>query len=140
MVNKIIMDPHAGEVAIGRLYSGTLKKGQSVSIVGIPKTYNVQLVAVAVGADRMPVDKVVAGNMAAISGVRDAISGSTITDTDMEAFEPIKHYSDPVVTVAIEARNTADLPKLIEVLRSISKALAVLETFSPTFSGEAPTI
>ncbi len=122
MVNKIIMDPHAGEVAIGRLYSGTLRRGQSVSIVGMPKTYNLQLVAVAVGSDRMPVSEVVAGNMAAISGVRDAMSGATITDTDMEAFEPIKHYSDPVVTVAIEAKSTADLPKLIDVLRSISKA------------------
>ncbi len=122
MVNKIIMDPHAGEVAIGRLYSGTLRRGQSVSIVGMPKTYNLQLVAVAVGSDRMPVTEVLAGNMAAISGVRDAMSGATITDTDMEAFEPIKHYSDPVVTVAIEAKSTADLPKLIEVLRSISKA------------------
>jgi elongation factor 2 len=122
MVNKILIDPHAGEVAVGRLYSGTLKRGESVSIVGMHKTYNLQLVSVAVGADRMPVEEVVAGNMAAVSGVRDAISGATITNTDMEAFEPILHYSDPVVTVAIEAKNTADLPKLIEVLRSISKA------------------
>jgi elongation factor 2 len=136
MVNKIIMDPHAGEVAIGRLYSGTLKRGQTVSIVGMHKTYNLQLVAVAVGADRMPVEEVVAGNMAAISGVRDAISGATITDTDMEAFEPIKHYSDPVVTVAIEAKNTADLPKLIEVLRSISKADPSIEVEINPETGE----
>ncbi len=122
MVNKIIIDPHAGEVAIGRLFSGTVKRGQSVSIVGMPKTYSIQMVAVAVGADRMPVDEVTAGNMAAVQGVRDAISGSTITDTDMDAFEAIKHYSDPVVTVAIEAKNTADLPKLVDVLRNISKA------------------
>jgi len=122
MCNKIIIDAHAGEVAIGRLYSGTIKRGMTVSIVGMPKTYNVQLVAVAVGADRMPVEEVFAGNMAAITGVRDAISGATITDTEMEAFEAIKHYSDPVVTVAIEAKNTADLPKLVDVLRMIAKA------------------
>ena len=122
MVNKIIIDPHAGEVAIGRMFSGTIKRGQTVSIVGMPKTYSIQTVAVAVGADRMPVEEVSAGNMAAVQGVRDAISGSTITDTDMDAFEAIKHYSEPVVTVAIEAKNTADLPKLVDVLRNIGKA------------------
>ncbi|MCK4969230.1 MAG: elongation factor EF-2, partial [Thermoplasmata archaeon] len=99
-------------------------------------TYNLQLVSIAVGADRMPVEEVVAGNMAAISGVRDAISGSTITDTDMVAFEPIKHYSDPVVTVAIEAKSTADLPKLIEVLRSISKADPSIQVDINTETGE----
>ncbi len=136
MVNKILIDPHAGEVAVGRLFSGTLKRGMSVSIVGMPKTYNIQLVSVAVGADRMPVEEVVAGNMAAVSGIRDAISGSTITDTDMEAFEPILHYSDPVVTVAIEAKNTADLPKLIDVLRSISKADPSIQVEINTETGE----
>ena len=136
MVNKILIDPHAGEVAVGRLYSGTLKRGQTVSIVGMHKTYNVQLVSVAVGADRMPVEEVVAGNMAAISGIRDAISGATITDSDMEAFEPIMHYSDPVVTVAIEAKNTADLPKLIDVLRSISKADPSIQVDINTETGE----
>ena len=36
-------------------------------------------------------------------------------------FEPIDHISEPVVTIAIEAKNTKDLPKLIEVLRSVGK-------------------
>jgi elongation factor 2 len=137
MVNKILIDPHAGEVAVGRLYSGTIRRGDEVSIVdGRSKTYKVQLVAVAVGADRMPVTEVLAGNMAAISGVRDAISGATVTNTDMEAFEPILHYSDPVVTVAIEAKNTADLPKLIDVLRSISKADPSIQIEINTETGE----
>jgi elongation factor 2 len=124
MVNKIIVDPHAGEVAIGRLYSGTIERGKTVYISGMGgRSYSVALVAVAVGADRMPVDKVLAGNMAAVSGLRDAISGSTVSsEAAMEPFEPILHYSEPVVTVAIEAKHTRDLPKLIEVLRSISKA------------------
>ncbi len=123
MVNKIIVDPHAGEVAVGRLYSGTLERGKPVYIAGMgDRRYNVALVAVAVGADRMQVDRVMAGNMAAVSGLRDAISGSTVSSERIEPFEPIIHYSEPVVTVAIEAKHTRDLPKLIEVLRSIAKA------------------
>ena len=40
----------------------------------------------------------------------------------MEPFEKMAHYSEPVVTEAIEAKDTKDLPKLVEVLRTIAKA------------------
>ena len=40
----------------------------------------------------------------------------------MEPFEKMSHYSEPVITKAIEAKNMADLPKLVEVLRVIAKA------------------
>ena len=122
MITKIIMDPHAGEVAIGRIYSGRVKRGQEVRIVGMPNPYHVQQVAISVGADRLLVEELDAGNIAAVSGVKDAAAGVTITNTDMDAFEKIVHYSEPVVTVAIEAKHMKDLPKLVEVLRTLAKA------------------
>jgi elongation factor 2 len=123
MVTKIILDPHAGEIAIGRMYSGKIERGQEVYVVGMPNKNRVQQVNVMVAIDRIPVDYVSAGNIAAVTGVKDAIAGSTVTDDpDAEPFERIVHVSDPVVTVAVEAKNMKDLPKLIEVLRSISKA------------------
>ncbi|MFQ6107052.1 MAG: elongation factor EF-2 [Thermoplasmata archaeon] len=123
MVTKIIMDPHAGEISVGRLFSGTMKKGQELHVIGMPKPNRVQNVALSVGADRITVEEIDAGNIVAASGLKDAIAGSTVSsDPDMEAFERIVHYSEPVVTVAIEAEHTKDLPKLVEVLRIISKA------------------
>ncbi len=123
MVTKIIMDPHAGEIAIGRLFSGRLERGQELSVVGMPKKNRVQQVAMSVGADRITVDHLDAGNIVAVSGLKDAIAGSTASsDENMEAFERIVHYSDPVVTVAIEAKHMKDLPKLVEVLRTVAKA------------------
>ncbi|MCG2826453.1 MAG: elongation factor EF-2, partial [Thermoplasmatales archaeon] len=122
MITKIIMDPHAGEVAIGRLYSGKVKRGQEVRIAGMPNTYHVQQVAISVGADRIPVEELDAGNIVAVLGVKDAAAGVTITSIEMEAFEKIVHYSEPVVTVAIEAKHMKDLPKLVEVLRTLAKA------------------
>ncbi len=123
MVTKIILDPHAGEVAFGRVYSGAITRGQEVYISGATGKSRVQQVAVMVGADRVPVEEVVAGNIAAVTGLREAIAGSTVlASPDMEPFEKISHYSDPVVTVAIEAKHMADLPKLVEVLRSVAKA------------------
>ncbi|MCJ7517845.1 MAG: GTP-binding protein, partial [Methanomassiliicoccales archaeon] len=123
MVTKIIMDPHAGEVAVGRLFSGKIKKGDELYISGMPDTNRVQIVALSVGADRIPVEDMAAGNIVAVSGLKDAIAGSTVSSlSDMEPFEKIVHYSEPVVTVAIEAKHMKDLPKLVEVLRTIAKA------------------
>jgi translation elongation factor aEF-2 len=123
MVNKIVVDPHAGEVAIGRLFSGSVKKGQTLYISGMPNAQRVQTVAMSVGADRIPVEECFAGNIVAVSGLKDAIAGSTVsTMKDMEPFEKMSHYSEPVVTKAIEAKHMKDLPKLVEVLRSVAKA------------------
>jgi elongation factor 2 len=123
MITKIILDPHAGEVAVGRVYSGKIERGQEVYVVGMPNRNRVQQVNVMVGADRIPVEYVSAGNIVAATGIKDAIAGSTISDDpDTEPFERIVHVSEPVVTVAVEAKNTKDLPKLIDVLKLISKA------------------
>ena len=123
MVTKIIVDPQAGEVAAGRLFSGKIRRGQELWVIGMPKPQRAQTVAMIVGPDRIPVEEIDAGNVVAVVGLRDAIAGSSVSDDkDMQPFEKIVHYSDPVVTVAIEAKSTADLPKLVEVLRLIAKA------------------
>ncbi|MBI4999966.1 MAG: elongation factor EF-2 [Euryarchaeota archaeon] len=123
MVTKIIVDPHAGEVAIGRLFSGKVARGMDLAISGMPNRNRVQQVALAVGADRISVEEIDAGNIVAIVGLKDAIAGSTVSsDQAMEPFEKMVHYSEPVVTVAIEAKHMKDLPKLVEVLRTVAKA------------------
>ncbi len=123
MVTKIIMDPHAGEVAIGRVFSGKVTKGQELSISGMPNKNRTQKVSLCVGSERITVENIDAGNIAAVAGLKDAIAGSTVTsDPDITAFEKMVHVSEPVVTVAIEAKHMKDLPKLIDVLHIISKA------------------
>jgi len=123
MVTKVIIDPHAGEIATGRLFSGKIKQGDEMYISGMPNRNRVQRVSLFVGPDRITVDSAEAGNVVAVAGLKDAISGSTVSNNqEMVPFEQIKHVSEPVVTVAIEAKNTKDLPKLVEVLRMVAKA------------------
>lgn len=123
MVTKIVIDPHAGEVALGRLFSGTLSRGQELWIAGMPNMQRSQTVSLSVGADRIPVNAMTAGNIVAVAGLKDAIAGSTVTSIkDAEPFEKISHYTEPVVTVALEAKHMKDLPKLVEVLRTVAKA------------------
>src|SRR2546422_860532 len=123
MVTKIIVDPQAGEVAAGRLFSGKVRRGQELWVIGMPKPQRAQTVAMIVGPDRIPVDEIDAGNVVAFVGLKDAIAGSTVSDDkEMQTFEKIVHYSDPVVTIAVEAKSTSDLPRLVEALRLIAKA------------------
>jgi phosphoribosylformylglycinamidine synthase len=79
---------HAGEVAIGRMFSGQIRRGQELTVVGMPGTNRVQSVGLMVGADRIATEVVTAGNIAAVVGLKDAIAGATVTsDPDMEPFE-----------------------------------------------------
>ena len=138
MITKIWMDPHAGEVAVGRIYSGTINHGESVWAIGAGKAERVQQVSMMVGSDRIPVPNIVAGNIAAITGIRSAAAGVTIVrNKDTTPFEPIRHYSEPVVTVAVEPKNMKDLPKFIDALRSLAKADASLEVTTNQETGEA---
>jgi len=123
MVTDISFDPHAGEVATGRLFSGTLRRGTECYIMGSAKRSNrLAQVGIFMGAERIEVDGLAAGNIAAVTGLKDAIVGSTVTTlVDMIPFESLKHYSEPVMTVAVEAKSMKDLPKLVEVLRQVAK-------------------
>jgi elongation factor 2 len=138
MITKIWMDQHAGEVAVGRVYSGTVKQGETVWAIGSAKAERVQQVSMMVGSDRIQVPGVSAGNIAALTGVRSAAAGITIArDQDATPFEAIRHYSEPVVTVAIEPKAMKDLPKFIDALRGLAKADASLEVSTNQETGEA---
>ena len=137
MVTKVVLDPHAGEIAVGRLFSGTVKKGDQLYVAGMPSANRVQSVGMFVGGDRINTEIVTAGNIIAVSGLRDAISGSTISsDKEMTPFERIIHNSEPVVTTAIEAKHTKDLPKLVEVLRAVAKSDPSIQIDSNLETGE----
>lgn len=123
MVTDISFDPHAGEVATGRLFSGKLSRGDEMYVMGTAKKVNrLQQVGIFMGPTRVEVPELYAGNIAAVTGLKDAVVGSTVSSLmDMVPFESLEHYSEPVVTVAVEAKNMKDLPKLVEVLRQVAK-------------------
>ena len=122
MVTNISMDPHAGEVSTGRLFSGTLKRGMELNVSGSVKTNRLQQVGIFMGPERLEVEQIPAGNIAAVTGLKDAYVGATVSSKDdMIPFESIQHASEPVVTVAVEAKHMKDLPKLVEVLRQVAK-------------------
>ncbi len=138
MITDISFDPHAGEVATGRLFSGKIHRGTEMYVMGTAEKVNrLQQVGIFMGPTRVEVEEIPAGNIAAVTGLKDAVVGSTVTTLqEMTPFESLKHYSEPVMTVAVEAKNMKDLPKLVEVLRQVAKEDPTLQITINEETGE----
>lgn len=122
VVTKVVVDPQAGEISAGRLFSGTMKKGEIAYLCKAKSELRIQQVYIYNGAKREIVDNVPAGNIIGVAGLRNAYPGETVTKgSDTEPFEAITHLFEPVMTKAIEAKKPADLPRLVEVLLQVSK-------------------
>src|ERR671938_138204 len=121
MVTTINVDPQAGRVATGRLFSGTVKDGDEIHLVDAKRPGKVQSVNIYMGNTREVVSMLPAGNIPALLGLDYAVAGETIsTVKSIPAFESIKYVSEPVVTIAVEPKHPKDLPKLVEALRRIT--------------------
>jgi len=121
VVTKVVVDPQAGEIAAGRLFSGTMKKGAGIYMNRKNVSIRTQQIYIYNGAKREIVDNVPAGNIIGLGGLKDAYPGETITEEPDEPFEKISHIFEPVITKSIEAKNPADLPELAKILVQVSK-------------------
>ncbi len=122
VVTKIINDPQAGELAFGRVFSGTLRQGEEVYLVNNKSSSKFQQVFIMELDKRVIVDNVPAGNIGTVIGLKGAMSGETVTqDKDIPGFELIKHIFDAVVTKSVEAKDPQKLVKLIETLKHLQR-------------------
>ncbi|MBU5678457.1 MAG: elongation factor EF-2 [Candidatus Aenigmatarchaeota archaeon] len=120
VVTKLVPDPHAGMVATARIFSGSIKKGQQVYLVGKQLEKRVQQVLLYKGPHYIQVDEVKAGNIVGIIGIPEAFSGETIASQPIAPFEAIKHIFEPVVTKSIEPKDPRNLTKVMEFLKQKS--------------------
>ena len=121
MVVNMQMDPAAGPVAIGRLFSGTVKDGDTVNLIDTHREARIQSVNFFMGNQREMVGELSAGNIPALLGLTEARAGQTVsTIKGIEVFEGIKYVSEPVVQMAIEPKHPKDLPKMIEILKRLT--------------------
>ncbi|PMB75006.1 MAG: elongation factor EF-2, partial [Candidatus Bathyarchaeota archaeon] len=121
-ITTIEVDPHSGVIAIGRVFSGTVKKGKTVSLINSRQKGTIQQVYMSMAADRVIVDEIPAGNIAALSGLPSIHVGETIAEEGVatQPFEGLKYVSDPVVTVAVEPEDVKDLPLFDKVIHKLT--------------------
>lgn len=116
---KTMVDIHVGALTLGRIFSGTLKKGARVQLMNKDSIREIQDIFLFMGSEKKQFQKIPAGNIAALSGLGQVDPGETIISTnlrEMTPFEEIKYLATPVVTVAVEPKMLRDLPKLKRIL------------------------
>jgi len=137
-ITTIEVDPHSGVIAIGRVFSGTVKKGKTVSLVNSRQKGTIQQVYMSMAADRVIVDEIPAGNIAALSGLPSIHVGETVAEEGVatQPFEGLKYVSDPVVTVAVEPEDVKDLPLFDKVIHKLTLEVPNLHFIINKESGE----
>ncbi len=133
-VSKMVPTSDKGRFyAFGRVFSGKIATGQKVRILGpnyVPgkKTdlwvKNIQRTIIMMGRYVEQVQDIPAGNTCGLVGVDQYLlkSGTITTDENACAFKTMKFSVSPVVRVAVEPKNSADLPKLVEGMKRLSKS------------------
>jgi len=121
-ITTIEVDPHSGVVAIGRVFSGIVEKGKTVGLVTSRQKGTIQQVYMSMATDRVIVDEIPAGNIAALSGLPSIHVGETVAEEGVatQSFEGLKYVSDPVVTVAVEPEDVKDLPLFDKVIHKLT--------------------
>jgi len=121
VITRIVIDPRSGkDISAGRLFSGTLRPGVEVFLNNANQKQRIQNLYIYNGVKPELIDYIPAGNVCAISGVIGN-AGETVTLEPEQAFEELKHIFEPVITKAIQPKKMQDLPKLVEVLRKVSR-------------------
>jgi elongation factor 2 len=121
MIVNMTVDPAAGPVAIGRLFSGKIKDGDRIHLIDTKREGRVQSVNFFMGNQREMVGQLAAGNIPALLGLEHARAGQTLSSVaGIQAFEGIQYVSEPVVQIAVEPKHPKDLPRLVEALNRIT--------------------
>jgi elongation factor 2 len=135
-ISKMVPTADKGRfIAFGRVFAGTVKTGQKARIMGPNyehggksdvSTKNIQRTVLMMGGKQEAVDDIPAGNLVGLIGVDQfIIKTATITgeeDKDCYPIKQMKYSVSPVVRVAVEPKNPADLPKLVEGLKRLAKS------------------
>jgi elongation factor 2 len=135
-ISKMVPTADKGRFfAFGRIFSGKVRSGQKVRIMGNNYSYGkkldlyedkpVQRTVLMMGRYQEAVEDMPCGNVVGLVGVdKYIVKSATITD-DGETPYPLrdmKYSVSPVVRVAVQAKNAADLPKLVEGLKRLAKS------------------
>ncbi|TFF86401.1 MAG: elongation factor EF-2 [Promethearchaeota archaeon] len=124
-INKIMKDPHAGFIAIGRIFSGIIKTGDKLFLMNKKSEFRPLNLYIYMGASKYPIKQLEAGNIIGISGSSDITIGETLIEAKSKEkgtpFEKIIYSQDPVVTVSIEPYHPREIKEMVEILEELDQ-------------------
>jgi elongation factor G len=128
LVFKVVSDTH-GDLTYMRIYSGKLVKGSRTLNPGNNKREIASRIFEMHAKDRLALDEVGAGNIVAVVGIKNSMTGDTLCDPDNPIILERMEFPPPVISMSIE-------PKTADDKRKLSEALVTIRREDPSFRSE----
>jgi elongation factor G len=120
LVFKIVTDPYVGRLAYLRVYSGVISQAQTVQNTTKGKKERIGRLIRMHADHREDVLEVRAGDIGAVLGLKESFTGDTLCDNKALVLENIS-FPEPVISIAIEPKSSADQEKMGEALRKLAE-------------------
>ncbi|MCA0998752.1 elongation factor G [Alloyangia pacifica] len=126
---KIMNDPFVGSLTFTRIYSGTMKKGDSIMNSTKGKKERIGRMMMMHSNNREEIEEAFAGDIIALAGLKETTTGDTLCDAQKQVVLETMTFPDPVIEIAVEPKTKADQEKM-------SQGLARLAAEDPSFRVE----
>jgi elongation factor G len=117
---KLWSDPYIGQLVFYRMYRGTLKKGDTLYNPRNRKTERISRIVLMRAMDKEEIDTAYSGDICALIGPKDIITGDTLTHEDADISLEPPSFPDPVISMSIEPASKADQEKMSIGLQRLS--------------------
>ncbi|MEP7359749.1 MAG: elongation factor G, partial [Anaerolineales bacterium] len=136
LVFKIVSDPYVGRLAYFRVYSGRISIGTNILNSSKNKRERIGRLIRMYADRRQDIDVVEAGDIAAVLALKDTFTGETLTDPDNPVVLESITFPDPVISVAVEPKTTADQEKMGEALKKLAEEDPTFKVHSDEATGQ----
>jgi len=133
---KLWTDVYAGKLVFFRVYSGTLKKGDTIYNPRTRKRDRVSRLMIIQGSERKDITQVYAGDIAALVGLRNITTGDTLCDEDYDVTLEPPTFPEPVISMAVEPKTRADRDKMSEGLQRLAEEDPTFRCFHNEETGQ----
>ncbi len=129
---KLWSDPFVGRLVFARVYQGKLTKGQSVFNPRTRRHERISRLLLMRAMDKEEIDVAFAGDICAVVGVKDVITGDTLCHDKADIRLEPPTFPEPVISMSIEPKSKADQDKMGKALQRLSAEDPTFRTFTDT--------
>jgi elongation factor G len=133
---KLWTDPYAGKLVFFRVYSGQLKKGDTIYNPRTRKRERVSRLMVIQGSERKDISEVHSGDIAALVGLRNITTGDTLCDENYDVTLEPPTFPEPVISMSVEPMTKQDRDKMSEGLQRLAEEDPTFRCFTNEETGQ----